>query len=85
MIKKVQVSVTVAELSEENDFMIPLDMKVLDAIQLIIDVFSQGGSLPIETRMKRLHMFNIDKATLCKADMSFAECGITRGSKLIII
>lgn len=84
MIKKVQVSVKVAELSEENDFLIPLDMKVSDGIELIVNIFSQGN-MPIENRLKKLHMFNVDKAALCKGDMSFAECGITRGTKLMII
>ena len=84
MIKKVQVSVKILEVSEECDFSIPLDMTVNDAISLIVDILCRAN-YPILKRMKRLRMFDTDKAAICKGDMSLAQCGITRGTKLIII
>lgn len=84
MIKRVQVSVKVPEISEEYDFSIPLAMTVNEAISLIIDILCKAN-YPIINRMKKLRMFDTDKATLCKGDMSFEQCGITRGTKLIII
>lgn len=84
MIKKVQVSVKILELSEEYDFLIPLEMTVNEGISLIIDMLCKSD-YPILDRVKKLRMFDTDKATLCKGDMSFANCGITRGTKLIII
>lgn len=84
MVKTVQVSVKVFEVSAECDFSVPLDMLVNDAIALIVDILCKEN-YPIVNRLKKLRMFDADKATLCKGDMSFAKCGITRGTKLIII
>jgi uncharacterized ubiquitin-like protein YukD len=84
MVKRVQVSVKIFEISEEYDFSIPLDMTVNDAIALIVDILCKSN-YPIVNRIKRLRMFDTDNAVLCKGDMSFSQCGITRGSKLIII
>jgi uncharacterized ubiquitin-like protein YukD len=84
MIKKLQVSVKIYELSEEYDFSIPYDMTVNDAIALIIELLCKNN-YPILSRVKKLRMFDTDKATFCKGDMSFGQCGITRGTKLIII
>ena len=84
MIKKVQVSVKIMELSQEHDFAFPLDMAVNEAISLIVDILCKSN-YPIKNRLKKLRMFDTDRATLCSGDMSFAQCGITRGTKIIII
>jgi hypothetical protein len=84
MVKKIQITVSVSEIGDTNDYVIPADMKISDVISLIVQM-SFPASHPAFSRLDSFKFFDADREVFCGRDKTAEECGISRGTKLLLI
>lgn len=84
MIKKIQIIVKVSEIDSVSDYTVPADMKIAEAALLIAKILFPSGH-PAFERLQGFALFDLDRQTVCPAEMTAAECGLTRGSTLLLV
>jgi hypothetical protein len=84
MAKKIQILVRVSECSSQEDYIVPADMKISDVIALIARIVFPAEH-PAFSRVEKFTLFDHDRQAVCLPDHTAEECGLTRGSLLLLV
>ena len=80
---KIYVTVKIPALGNTYDFIIPNNMSVKNAQNLMIRILN--SEYGISDTQKDVMLFDMDDNTALRLECSFAQLGITDGAKLLLI
>ena len=84
MVKKTQLMVKIFEAGRQEDFIVPAGMTVKEAIALIVRIAFPAGH-PGLARESGFAMFDADRGLLCPAEYTIEQCGLKRGSRVLLV
>jgi hypothetical protein len=84
MTKKVQVMVKIYETLDQDDYIVPAEMPIAEVIALIVKI-AFPESHPARGRLDRFVLMDADRQVMCLKDKTVEQCGLARGSKLLLI
>ena len=84
MVEKIQITATIIESSEQRDYLVPANMRVKDVIELIMRI-AFAPNHPVNGRLEGIKVFDEDRKLLCPSYKTVQECGLSRGSKVILL
>jgi len=84
MVEKIQITATIIESSEQRDYLVPANMLVKDVIELIMRI-AFAPNHPVNGRLAGIKLFDGDRKFLCPRTKTVQECGLSRGSKVILL
>ncbi|MDR1559823.1 MAG: hypothetical protein LBS84_09040 [Clostridiales bacterium] len=84
MTKKVQIMVKIFETSDQDDYIVPSEMSIAEVIALIVKIAFPENH-PAHKRLDRFVLMDADRQAVCGGDKTAEQCGLARGSKLLLI
>ena len=84
MVEKIQITATIIESSEQRDYLVPANMQIKDVIELIMRV-AFAPNHPVNGRLESIKFFDEERRLLCPRGRTLQECGLSRGSKVILL
>jgi hypothetical protein len=73
-----------SEGSNQEDYIVPADMKISDVIALIARIVFPAEH-PAFSRLEKFTLFDHDRQAICSPGRTVEECGLTRGSLLLLV
>jgi hypothetical protein len=84
MVKKTQIVVKIFEANRQEDFLVPSEMTVREVISLIVRIVFPAGHPGLD-RASEFAMFDVDRSLLCIAENTVEQCGLKRGSRVLLV
>ena len=81
--EKISITVRVPALDSTYDFIVPSNMAVRDAQQLMMKILNSEYGISDST--SDLMLFDRDDATVLRMECSFSQLGIGDGAKLVLM
>lgn len=81
--KKISVTVKVPALGTTYDFIVPINMSIRNAQNLIIKILN--SEYGISEKNTDVMLFNMDDNSALRMECSFAQLGISDGARLLLI
>ena len=84
MVKKTQIIVKIFEAGIQEDFLVPVEMTVKEVISLVVRIVFPAGHPGLE-RASAFAMFDADRGLFCPAEYTVEQCGLKRGSRVLLV
>ena len=84
MIRKTQIVVKIFEADRQEDFLVPAEMTVKEVISLVVRIVFPAGH-PGLARASVFAMFAADRGLYCPAEYTIEQCGLKRGSRVLLV
>lgn len=83
LMEKISITVKIPALGGTYDFIVPNNMSIRDAQQLMIRILS--SEYGISDKSTDVMLFDMNDNTALRLECSFAQLGISDGAKLLLI
>lgn len=83
LMEKISISVKIAALGDKYEFIVPSNMSIQDAVNLMINILNSEYGVSDNT--EDVMLFDMSDNTALRIECSFAQLGISDGAKLLLI
>lgn len=85
LVEKISVNIKVIGLNVEHNFLIPQDMSVFDAVELIVKALCEEYPNVKNTSSTGHALMQVSSGKVLQHSCSFKQLGIVQGERLILI